>query len=263
MICLNSEKSAGQIALSFRRNSILIFFAMLVLPVPIPCQVLDEHSSTNARPPLPPDQVIRKLVEMNSRRARALLAYEGTRKYRLQYHGFWGSRSAEIVVKLTYRSPGTKEFMIVSQSGSRWIVDNIFKGLLQGEKEGAMPDSARRMAVEPANYQFTFIEYDSGPSDPAYVFSIKPRSPYKYLYRGQVRVDGRDFAVTRIKGEPARRPSFWMKNTTIEHIYSKIGEFWLPSYDHSVSQVRLGGYADLTIEYSDYKITRATSPEGQ
>jgi hypothetical protein len=236
---------------------------MLALPVSTPGQFVEEHSNANTtRVPLPPDQVIRKLVEMNSRRARALLAYEGTRKYSLQYHGFWGSRSAEMVVKLRYRSPGTKEFTIISQSGSRWIVDKIFKGLLQSEKEGAMPESARRMAVEPANYQFTFSEYDSRLGDPAYVFSIRPRSTYKYLYRGQIWVDAKDFAVARIKGEPARSPSFWMKNATMEHIYSKIGGFWLPSYDHSMSQVRLGGYADLTIEYSDYKIAAAT-PEGQ
>jgi hypothetical protein len=254
--------------LSFRRNSALIFFApffaLLALPVSTPGQFVEEHSNANTtRAPLPPDRVIQKLVEMNSRRARALLAYEGTRKYRLQYDGFWGSRSAEMIVKLTYRSPGTKEFTIISQSGSRWIVDKIFKGLLRSEKEGAMPESARRMAVEPANYLFTFIEYDSDPGDPFYVFSIKPRSTYKYLYRGQIWVEAKDFAVARIKGEPARSPSFWMKNTTMEHIYSKIGGFWLPYHDHSVSQVRLGGYADLTIEYTDYKITGATSPEGQ
>jgi hypothetical protein len=250
--------------LLFRHNSILGLLATLALSALIHGQVAEEHSNANStRPPLPPDQVIRKLVEMNSRRARALSAYEGTRKYRLQYHGLWGSRSAEMVAKLRYRSPGTKEFTIISQSGSTWIVDNIFNGLLQSEKEGAMPDSARRMAVEPANYQFTFIEYDSGPGEPAYLFSIKPRSTYKYLYRGQIRIEGKDFAVARIEGEPARSPSFWMKNTIIEHIYSKIGDFWLPAHDHSVSQVRLGGYADLTIEYSDYKITGAISPSGQ
>lgn len=247
----------------FRLNSVLIVFAMLVLPVSTPGQFVEEHSNTNnsTRAPLPPDQVIRKLVEMNSRRARALLGYEGTRKYSLQYHGFWGNRSAEMVVKLTYRSPGTKEFTFISQSGSRWIIDKIFKGLLQSEKEGAMPESAKRISVEPANYQFTFIEYRSDPSDPFYVFSIKPRSTYKYLYRGQIWVEARDFAITRIKGEPARNPSFWMKNTIMEHTYRKIGEFWLSSRDHSVSQVRFGGYADLTIEYSDYKITGVTFPE--
>jgi hypothetical protein len=237
---------------------------MLALPISIPGQFVEEHANADTtRPPLPPDHVIRKLVDMNSRRDQALLGYEATRKYSLQYHGFWGSRSAETIVKLRYRSPGMKEFTIIAQSGSRWIVDKIFKGLLQSEKEGAMPESARRMAVEPANYQFTFIEYDSGPSGPAYVFSIKPRTTYKYLYRGQIWVEAKDFAVARIKGEPARSPSFWMKNSTMEHTYGKIGQFWLPSYDHSVSQVRLGGYADLTIEYSDYKVTAATSPEGQ
>jgi hypothetical protein len=35
----------------------------------------------------------------------------------------------------------------------------------------------------------------------------------------------------------------------------KIGDFWLPAHNKSVTQVRLGGAATLTIDYTDYQIT--------
>jgi hypothetical protein len=218
----------------------------------------NEHSNFSIAPVLRTQSpVVEQLVEMNSRRAQALLSYQATRRYSLSYQGFWGTRRAEMVVKLTYRAPGTKEFTILSESGSKWIIDRIFKGLLQSEKEGAIPDNAGRMALDPTNYEFTFVGQDSRSGGHVYVFSIKPRSNYKYLYRGQICVDANDFAVVEMRGQPARNPSPWMRNTAMEITYTKVGDFWLPSRNHSVSQVRLGGNADLTIEYINYKIIEA------
>ena len=58
--------------------------------------------------PLTAEQVVRNLIEMNSARAEALLAYEGTRTYRLVYRGFPRRSNAEMVVKVKYRSPANE-----------------------------------------------------------------------------------------------------------------------------------------------------------
>jgi len=51
----------------------------------------------------------------------------------------------------------------------------------------------------------------------------------KYLFRGEICVNGNDFAVEPIDAEPAKNPSIWIKQTRIEHQYEKLGEFWLTS----------------------------------
>jgi hypothetical protein len=71
------------------------------------------------------------------------------------------------------------------------------------------------------------------------------------------KLDGTDFAVTRIEGEPAQNPSFWTKKSEIHHEYKKVQAFWLPARNESVSYIRLGGRATLTIEYKDYRVTDA------
>jgi len=76
----------------------------------------------------------------------------------------------------------------------------------------------------------------------------------KYLFRGEICVNGNDFAVEPIDAEPAKNPSIWIKKTRIEHQYEKIGEFWLPAFNKSVTNVLLGGTATLTIQYTDYKL---------
>lgn len=212
------------------------------------------------RAPLSADQVVQNLMRMNAKRAQELRSYQGKRIYRLQYQGFPGGRSAEMVVDVKYQSPGTKEFTIRSATGSKLIIDRVFKKLLQSEKEALEAETLRRTALNEENYVFTLLGYEVISAGSRYVLSVEPRRKDKFLYSGRIWVDGEDFAVARIEAEPAKNPSFWIKNTKIEHRYVKIGSFWLPAENHSLTSVRLGGRADLTIQYMDYQVTPASLP---
>ena len=68
--------------------------------------------------------------------------------------------------------------------------------------------------------------------------------------------------MCRIEAEPAKNPSFWIKKTDIHHSYNKVGDFWLPSENQSVSAVRGGGRAVLTIKYLNYEILAARGLKG-
>ena len=74
------------------------------------------------------------------------------------------------------------------------------------------------------------------------------------MYRGKVWIDATDFAVVNIEAEPAQNPSFFIKHTEVRHRYQKVGDFWLPAENHTVSSLRFGGRAELLIQYQDYKI---------
>ena len=81
------------------------------------------------------------------------------------------------------------------------------------------------------------------------------------LNRGKVWIDATDYALSKIEGEPARYPSFWITKTVVHHSYRKVGDFWLPARNESNTDVRLGGHAVLSIEYGDYKVVaQTTSP---
>jgi hypothetical protein len=90
------------------------------------------------------------------------------------------------------------------------------------------------------------------------VLIVEPKTKDKFLYRGRIWVDADDFAVVRMEAETAKNPSFWTKKAEIVQVYSNIRDFWLPEYNHSVTAIRLGGHAELTIDYKDYKITGAS-----
>jgi len=203
---------------------------------------------------MPLDEVVRNLDTSNRERAEALRQYEATRTYAMQYHGF-PSGHAEMVVRVRFQAPATKQFNIVSQTGSHVIVDRVFKPMMDREREGASDPA--RVETTSRNYQFSLAGYERTPDGDRYVLNAKPRSEDRLLFRGKVWVDAKEFAVVRIEGEPAESPSFWIKRTEIRHSYKKIDGFWLPSENRSTSYLRFGGRAELSIEYQKYEITDA------
>jgi len=207
-------------------------------------------------------QVMDKLVEKNAERADALQKYQSRRFYSLDYTGFPTSLHAEMVVDMIYDAPATKQFKIVSQSGSQWVIDRILKRLLEAELESMSEENRARVALNPRNYDFSGLEHLDAPDNCSYVVAVQPKIPNKLLYRGLIWVDSKDFAVCRIEAEPSKNPSFWIKKTVIHHSYLKIGDFWLPSKNESVSAVRGGGRAVLTIQYQNYEILAARGLKG-
>jgi hypothetical protein len=253
------------------KTAVSIFFLFILgsIPTPIPASALVgareaadpdslPHSITNA--PLSVDQVVAKLIRKDEDRARALRHYESSRVYRLSYRGFPSDRDAEMTVEATFDSPSNKNFKVISQKGSKLIIDRVFKRLLESEKEAAEPEMHARTLLNRDNYDMTLVGYESSGVDSAgsqYVLEVTPKSKSKYVYRGKVWVDATDFAVTRIDAEPAQNPSFWTKKNEIHHEYMKVQNFWLPRRNESISYIRLGGKATLTIDYSNYRINNS------
>ena len=212
------------------------------------------HASLSA------DQVVDNLIRKNDERSKALLHSEATRVYRLSYRGFPSDREAEMTVVATYDSPSSKEFKILSQTGSKLVQDRVFKRLLESEKEAAQPAMNARTQLNRDNYDFQLLSFEPSASGGQYILQVTPKAKSKYVYHGKIWVDAIDFAVTHIEAEPATNPSFWTKKNEIHHDYTKVDAFWLPAKNESISYIRLGGRATLTIEYKNYRVTDARAP---
>jgi len=224
--------------------------------------VAQPSTSVLTRPLLSVDEVVENLQQKNQERTDALRQFQSTRTYRLEYRGFPSNRDADMTVKVNYRSPDKKEFLVVSANGSNFIINHVFKRLMEAEREAVKPENQRRTALSPENYDFRMEGFRNTSTGGEYVLQVRPKSENKFLIRGKIWVDARDFAVTRIQAEPAKNPSYWIKRTDVEHRYEKVGDFWLPAVNHSESFLRLGGRATLTIQYKDYTVIAARPLQG-
>jgi hypothetical protein len=198
------------------------------------------------------DEIVQKLADGEKKRALDLKGYTEERRYSVSYKGFPANLAATIVVEATYAAPGNKQFQIVSQTGSKMLADHVLKKLLEAEEEAAANPS--QTAPTTANYDFTLVAQQIVDGRPCYVLQVQPRTNSKLLYRGTIWVDADDFAVAKIEAQPARNPSFWIRDTKIHHVNAKTGEFWLPERNQSETDVRMGGRATLTIDYGSYKM---------
>ncbi len=203
-------------------------------------------------------------MSRNADRAQKLGQVESVRLYDLDYTGFPSGMSAQMQVKALYTAQGTKKFTLVSESGSRILRNHVLHKLLESEQE-ASSDAANRdaVALTTANYNFSLLGCEAGGARSLYVMKVEPLRETKFLYRGTIWIDSQDFAVTRIEAEPAKNPSYWTKRSLIHHQYEKIGEFYFPALNRTVTDARLGGTAVLTIHYRDYKLSRpvASGPQ--
>jgi hypothetical protein len=252
------EVGMGLRTIRMARRGLLGLAGVVVLSVPalLAQSPADKSPADEKNPqPLSAAEVVHKLEARNLARAAALRQFEGTRTYTLHHRGFPKSLDAEMVVQLDYQAPSSKEFKIISQSGSKFIQDRVFKRMIESEREAAKDQDHN--ALNESNYTFEMADFEHTPEGNRYVLTVTPRTKNKFLYRGKIWVDATDFAVVKIEGEPAQNPSFFIKRTEVKHRYQKVGDFWLPAENHTVSYLRFGGHAELSIEYQNYKILAA------
>lgn len=221
-----------------------------------PCLSISSAQEIPVAAPLTTAQVVEKMVVMNEQRAQALESYRATRIYHLEYHGL-SNKSADLVVAMSYRRPGEKKFSIVSEGGSELLHKRVLKKLLEAEEESMQEENRLQTAFRPENYEFHLVEFEQTPDHDFYVLEVTPRFKNKFLFRGRIWVEGQDFAMARLEGEPAKNPSWWTKRNIIHATYQKLGNFWLPERNETDTQIRILGHSLLTIVYQDYQIQEA------
>ena len=239
--------------MNFRPSEAVVGVVTLLLLVQV--GVCPAENTARPTPSLTADAIVQKLMAANAGRAAALRSYRGTRHYRLDYHGIFGAHSAEMQVDATYTAPSKKDFRVVSQSGSKLLYNRVLLSLLRSEQEAQQDTIRKELEISPQNYNFALEGLQHTSDGDFYVLHLSPRNSSKYVYDGKIWVDAHDFAVARMQGDPAKNPSLWVSHTQIEYRWQKFGAFWLPIHTESVTQVRLGGKATLTIDYSGYQLT--------
>lgn len=206
--------------------------------------------------PLTSAQVVERLASMNSLRAEALRSYSSVREYHLVLSGIIHKR-ADMVAKMTYHWPDQKDFTILSENGSEIMRNRVLKAILAAEAESMKEENRRQTALNSENYEFSLAGVEGAPQPATYILNATPRVKNRFLFKGKIWVDAKDFAVTRVECEPAKNPSWWTKKNDITNIYQKLGDFWLPAHTQSLTEVRVFGHTELDIVYKDYDLMDA------
>ena len=97
-------------------------------------------------------EIVEQMRVHNQARVAALKHLKSTRHYEVDYRGFATTLAARMDVEYEFDSATGKNFRIVSQSGSKLLLDKVLKRALDSEKEASQDKSLT--ALTPANYRF-------------------------------------------------------------------------------------------------------------
>jgi hypothetical protein len=177
--------------------------------------------------------------------------YAGMRRYVLENNGM--HKRAEMLVRVTGDSDGTKHFEVLSEEGWRAAQSHVLRKMLESESQTSHPEARAKTRLCPDNYEFKMVGQENVADRSAYAIDVTPKRHDKLLFEGRIWVDAEDYALVRADGSPAKSPSFWTKHVHFVHTYQKNGPFWFPLCTESITDARIFGRTGLTIEYFDYK----------
>ena len=225
------------------------------LSIPALMMLLLAAASAQPQPTPTADEVVTKMMSFDAQRQAEMTGYTAIRRYVAVNK----ERRAEMVVRVECSAEGVKQFTILSEEGSGAIRKRVLHKLVDEEAEASQRGTRSGTRLTPDNYQFQLLGEEQLENGSAYVLSVTPRSRNKYLIEGKIWVNKNDYSVVRLEGQPAKNPSFWVRDVHIVHTYQKVGQFWFASATHTTSRVRIFGPSELTIENSDYVLSQSSN----
>jgi hypothetical protein len=222
-------------------------FAMLAV---LPLAAADLPAVPGSLPS--PEQLVDRMLAADLARASQLEGYTATREYLLNNRRF--HKQARITARLTYRKPGEKSFEITSQEGSALICDRVLKRVIGAEADASHDENRNLARINLLNYDLRVLGMEQVEGSDTYVLNLEPKSKSPYLVRGKAWIDANDYALVRLEGVVAKKPSIWVGSPVVRQTYRKSGLFWLPDKNLSTTDAPVFGKTDLAIESSGYQI---------
>jgi hypothetical protein len=205
------------------------------------------------------EEILLQMDQHDTALAATLRHYTCLRRYAMENQRF--HRRAELSVRMTYSSPGHKKFEVLSEKGPSVLRQRVLRPMLEAEEEAGRDDVRPRTRIVTANYDFKLIAADVQQDRPAYELEVTPKTRNKFLIRGRVWVDAKDFGIIRVEASPAQNPSVFIHNTRVVQQSTRFGDVWLPLFNHSNTDSFLFGHTEVTIDSWDYEITGRVNEE--
>jgi hypothetical protein len=184
---------------------------------------------------------IRKLVSM--------------RRYVL--HNKRWEKDAVMRVRMTFEVGTGRRFEILEWENAGTLQKHALEKVLESEVEASkgrldIADSA----ITAANYNFLPLGMQTWNGRECQVVQLLPKRSSKYLLEGKAWIDPADQAIIRVEGRTSRSVSFWIGKPYIAQDFQKVNEVWVSARNRSVSDIKIFGKTELSVDFTDYQVVR-------
>jgi outer membrane lipoprotein-sorting protein len=226
-----------------RNHQISVFLFLLFFLATIPT-LAQQSGTTDVNAIL--SQMERAQAESHAH----MSAYSVTREYK-----FFGDdrkhAKSQVLAKVDFAPPNEKNYTIEQASGSGQG-DKITRKVLDHEKQMTKGDESGALNRE--NYDFEYLRSETVNGRRAYVLQLIPKHNDKNLIKGLAWIDAETFHPLKIEGEPAKSPSWWVKNLKLSLTFGKVGDMWLQTGTQAVANVRFLGQHTMIARDMNYQL---------
>ena len=163
--------------------------------------------------------------------------YIVTRDYMLFGQERQKSKS-QVIAQVTFVPPDQKQYAIQESKGSG-LGEKIVRRMLAGEAD--ITKDYKSTDFSPGNYDFRFVREEDVQGQRCYVLELLPKRKDRNLVRGSIWVDARTYLLHRTEGEPAKRPSWWLRDVHMVFLYGDVEGMWLQISSEATATVRILG----------------------
>lgn len=195
------------------------------------------------------ETIVARMTAAHAANQKGLLPYTVVREYRMFGKNGQDAKS-HVVAHVRFTPPAEKEYEITKASG-KGLGAKVVRKMLAGEADIEDKDSGD---ISPENYQFALLGEESLNGRHCYVLQLTPLRKDTHLLDGRAWVDSETYLIHRAEGEPAKKPSWWLKNVHFALTYEDVEGMWLATGIEATADIRILGHCRMISEDVDYRI---------
>ena len=148
---------------------------------------------------------------------------------------------AQVVAHITYMPPDQKQYRIESSHGG--LGEKILRDVLEKETETSKNPDRKELSTQ--NYDFKLLGTQPIDGRTCYLVALNPKRDDKDLIRGQMWIDAETYNIRRLAGNPAKNPSWWIRDLYILMSFAEVDGMWLRTFTRAVANVRFKGKYEM------------------
>ena len=188
------------------------------------------------------DMVLARMTQARAANQSRLKPYVVTRLYVLAGKEE-DNKKSEVTAEVSFVPPNSKTYNIKDTEGSG-IGERIVRRMLDGETQIVKDYGATDYTT--ANYDFSMVGEEELDGNSCYVIELSPKRRDKTLLRGNIWIDAQTFRIRRMEAEPAKSPSWWLRDVRVAFSYGAVDGMWLQTASEFSTNVRIFGRHTMT-----------------
>jgi hypothetical protein len=198
---------------------------------------------------IPLDQIVLRMQAAESQTGKFGTPYTVTRQYVLTDNDP-KTPDAQVTAQIKVASPNEKTYTLSKPVGSE-RVEKVVRKVLDHEAE--MTSHSERGEITTRNYDFALLGEGNLNGRRCYMLQLKPRRSVPELLWGKAWVDADDFRIRRVEGQPAKSPSWWLRDLQVSIDYGEVLGIWMQLASRGVANVRWMGQHVLASQALDVR----------